>query len=95
MGKEARAKVADRMLGEIEKHLARTLPPGIGAQEEVWEATEFAGEELRAAVLAWERGEISYAELQAAGTRLVEAWGDAAAASRVTADRIAGGSVPS
>lgn len=71
-----RERVADRMALEIHEYLARTLASGIGGSAEAWEQTAGAAAEFMGALRAWERGEISYADLEVVGTRYVEAWGE-------------------
>lgn len=84
-----RERVGDRMALEIHEYLARTLSPGIGGHEEAWEQTAEAAAELMGALRAWERGEISYTDLEAAGTRYVEAWGEVDAAFRAVRETAA------
>jgi hypothetical protein len=74
MSKSARAAVATRMAGEIHEYLTKTLFRGRAVPVEVWEQMKEADIAVTAAMSAWERGEIAYDELEAAGTRYVEAW---------------------
>jgi hypothetical protein len=62
------------MAREISEYLARTVPAGVGKRDETWEAVAFADRAMMDAIRAWERGEISYADLEAAGLKYVEAW---------------------
>lgn len=75
-----RARAADRMALEIHQYLASVLPAGIGAREDVWDRVAAADDAMMGAVIAWERGEIGYDELEAEGVRYVEAWQGIAAA---------------
>lgn len=75
----ARERMADQMARDIHEYLARTLPAGIGGREDAWERTAPASDALMAAFAAWDRGELTYAELEEAGVRFVEAWGEAGA----------------
>jgi hypothetical protein len=71
---EARARIADRMAMEIHEYLAAELPPGLGARDETWEAVAGADRAMMEAVRGYERGEISFQELEAEGVRYVAAW---------------------
>lgn len=71
---DARRRVADRLAREIADHIAEICPGGAGALDETWKRTEESGASLDDAMIAFERGEISYPMLEAAGLVYVEAW---------------------
>lgn len=74
MRPQARVRAADTMAREISEYLARTVPAGIGAKDETWEAVSFADRSMMGAIREWEQGKISYTELEAAGVAYVDAW---------------------
>lgn len=69
----ARIRAADKMAAEIVAYLSPTMEH-CGGRPEVWEALGPADDAMHAAVLAYERGEITYVQLEEAGVRYVEAW---------------------
>ena len=76
---EARARIADRMVGELLEYLIGEVLPGADLSDPAWEAMAALGREVIEAIGRFERGELSYETLEAAGTRYVEAWVGASA----------------
>lgn len=71
---QVRRKIVDKMAQEIHEYLAGLTPPGIGSSDEVWAGVTDADVAVMEAARAFERGETSVDELEAAGVEYVEAW---------------------
>lgn len=72
---EVRARAADRMAEEMLGYLIDNVLPGVDLSDPVWRAMDGPDRALMQAIGAYERGEISFEALEAAGVEYVEAWG--------------------
>lgn len=81
MSSDARELVADQLARDIHHYLAGVLPLGIGSPASTWERMHDADDAMMEKVAAFERGGMSFAELEAEGVRYVEAWQAIAATS--------------
>lgn len=71
---EVRARIADRVAGEILEYVFGEILPSVTVDDQLWAALTVPDQAMTAALGGFERGEISYPELEAAGTEYVEAW---------------------
>ena len=72
---EARARIADRMMAEILEYVFAEIMPGVSVDDQLWESLTTPDQAMMDALGAFERGEITYPELEAVGVEYVEAWG--------------------
>lgn len=71
---QVRRKIVDKMAEEIHEYLAGLTPPGIGSSDRVWAGVASADVAMMEAARAFERGETSVDDLEAAGVEYVGAW---------------------
>lgn len=71
---EIRARIADRLMGEVLGKVMGEILPSIVPDDQLWAALTIPDQEITQALEAFERGEISYPELEATGRKYVEVW---------------------
>lgn len=71
---DVRARIADRLMGELLEKVMGEILPSIVPDDQLWEALTIPDQEMTRALEAFERGEIAYPELQGIASRYVEAW---------------------
>lgn len=71
---EVRQRIADRLMGEVMGKVWGEVLPSITPDDQLWESLAEHDRALTLALSKFERGEITYPELEATGKKYVDAW---------------------